>query len=52
MIPVAFAAALLMLALITRVGVVAVQRIYPAQGEMIEVARATLNVVDIGPRDG
>ena len=52
MIPVAFAAALLMLALITRVGVVAVQRIYPAQGEMIEVAGATLNVVDIGPRDG
>jgi len=52
MIPVVFVAALLMLALLTRAGVIAVQRIYPAQGEMIEVAGATLNVVDIGPRDG
>lgn len=52
MIPVVFVAALLMLALITQAGVFAVQRIYPAQGEMIEVTGATLNVVDIGPRDG
>lgn len=51
MIPVIFVAALLLLALITRAGVLAVQRIYPAQGEMIEVAGATLNVLDIGPRD-
>lgn len=51
MIPVVFLAALLLLALITRAGVLAVQRIYPAQGEMIEVAGATLNVLDIGPRD-
>jgi pimeloyl-ACP methyl ester carboxylesterase len=51
MIPVVFVAALLLLALITRAGVLAVQRIYPAQGEMIEVAGATLNVLDIGPRD-
>ena len=52
MIPVLFVAALLMLALITQAGVMALQRIYPAQGKMIEVAGATLNVVDIGPRDG
>jgi len=51
MIPVVFMAALLVLALISRAGVLAVQRIYPAQGETIEVAGATLNVVDIGPRD-
>ncbi len=29
----------------------ALQRTYPAQGKMIEVAGATLHVVDIGPRD-
>ena len=51
MIPVVFVAALLVLALISQAGVLAVQRIYPAQGETIEVAGATLNVVDIGPRD-
>jgi pimeloyl-ACP methyl ester carboxylesterase len=51
MIPVVLMAALLVLALISRAGVLAVQRIYPAQGETIEVAGATLNVVDIGPRD-
>jgi pimeloyl-ACP methyl ester carboxylesterase len=51
MIPVVFVAALVMLALITQGGVVALQRIYPAQGKMIEVAGATLHVVDIGPRD-
>jgi pimeloyl-ACP methyl ester carboxylesterase len=51
MIPVILVAALVMLALITQGGVVALQRIYPAQGEIIEVAGATLNVVDMGPRD-
>ena len=51
MIPLVFVAALLMLALATQAGVMALQRLYPAQGEMIEVAGATLNVVDIGPRD-
>jgi pimeloyl-ACP methyl ester carboxylesterase len=51
MLPLVFVAALLMLALITQAGVIALRRIYPAQGEMIEVAGATLNVVDIGPRD-
>jgi pimeloyl-ACP methyl ester carboxylesterase len=44
-------AALAVLALFTQAGVVALQRIYPAQGEAIEVAGASLNVVDIGPRD-
>jgi pimeloyl-ACP methyl ester carboxylesterase len=51
MIPVVLVAALLMLALITQAGVMALQRLYPARGELIEVAGATLNVVDIGPRD-
>src|ERR1700733_7840976 len=43
--------ALVVLALITQAGVVVLQRAYPAQGRMIEVAGATLNVLDIGPRD-
>jgi pimeloyl-ACP methyl ester carboxylesterase len=43
-------AALAVLALITQAGVFALQRAYPARGRMIEVAGATLNVVDIGPR--
>jgi len=45
------ALALAMLALITQAGVVAVQRAYPAQGRMIEVAGAALHVLDVGPRD-
>src|SRR5690242_12022275 len=52
MLPILFASALSVLALITWAGVMALQRRYPAQGEMIEVAGAVLNVVDIGPRDG
>jgi len=44
-------AALAILALITQAGVLALQRVYPPQGRMIEVAGAGLNVVDIGPRD-
>src|SRR5882757_2735201 len=51
MISVVVVAALAILALTTQIGVVALQRIYPARGKMIEVAGATLNVVDIGPRD-
>ena len=43
--------ALMLLALITQAGVVALQRAYPAQGRRIEVAGAALNVLDIGPRD-
>ena len=45
-------AALAVLALITQIGVLALQRAYPAQGRVIEVAGASLNIVDIGPRDG
>jgi pimeloyl-ACP methyl ester carboxylesterase len=44
-------AALAVLALITQAGVLVLQRAYPAQGQRIEVAGATLNVLDIGPRD-
>jgi pimeloyl-ACP methyl ester carboxylesterase len=44
-------AALAVLALITQAGVLVLQRAYPAQGQKIEVAGATLNVLDIGPRD-
>jgi pimeloyl-ACP methyl ester carboxylesterase len=44
-------AALAILALITQAGVLVLQRAHPAQGRMIEVAGASLNVLDIGPRD-
>jgi pimeloyl-ACP methyl ester carboxylesterase len=42
---------LAVLALITLAGVGVLQRIYPQQGNTIEVAGAHLNVVDLGPRD-
>jgi pimeloyl-ACP methyl ester carboxylesterase len=45
-------AALTVLALITQAGVLFLQRSYPAQGQKIEVVGATLNVLDIGRRDG
>jgi pimeloyl-ACP methyl ester carboxylesterase len=51
MISVVVVMALVILALVTQAGVLALQRTYPAQGKMIEVAGATLNVLDIGPRD-
>ncbi len=51
MILVIVVAALAILALVTQAGVFALQRAYPARGRMIEVAGATLNIVDIGPRD-
>ncbi len=51
MISVVVVIALVILALVTQAGVLALQRTYPAQGKMIEVAGATLNVLDIGPRD-
>jgi len=44
-------AALAILALVTQAGVWRLERAHPAQGRMIEVAGATLHVVDIGPRD-
>jgi pimeloyl-ACP methyl ester carboxylesterase len=39
-------------ALITQAGVFAMRRVYPPRGQAISVSGATLNVVDIGPRDG
>ncbi|MFC5321436.1 alpha/beta fold hydrolase [Bradyrhizobium oligotrophicum] len=44
--------ALAVLALLTRAGVAVVERRYPAQGQAIDVDGATINLVDIGPRDG
>ncbi len=44
-------AALAILALVTQAGVWLTQRAHPAQGRMVEVAGATLHIVDIGPRD-
>jgi pimeloyl-ACP methyl ester carboxylesterase len=43
--------ALAILALITQVGVVILQRVYPAQGRLVEVAGAKLNILDLGPGD-
>src|SRR5882757_2389558 len=40
------------LALATQAGVRVVQRAFPAQGRMIEIAGGTLHVVELGPRDG
>ena len=51
MISVVVVAALAILALITQIGVLALQRTYPAQGKVIEVVGASLNIVDIGPHD-
>jgi len=51
MISIVVVAALAVLALITQASVLAIQRVWPAQGRMIEVAGATLHVIDIGPRD-
>ncbi|WP_291687165.1 alpha/beta hydrolase [Bradyrhizobium sp.] len=48
MISIVFLATLAILALITQAGVLVLQRLYPAQGRMIEVAGGRLNVVDIG----
>ncbi|MBR1187997.1 alpha/beta fold hydrolase [Bradyrhizobium sp. AUGA SZCCT0160] len=44
-------AALVILAFVTQGGVWLTQRAHPAQGRMVEVAGATLHIVDIGPRD-
>lgn len=51
MIVVLVVTALVVLALVTQAGVLAVQRAFPPQGAMIEVDGARLHVVDIGPRD-
>jgi len=51
MIVMSVVTALVLLALVTQAGIVAVQRAFPPQGRMIEVDGAVLHVVDIGPRD-
>jgi pimeloyl-ACP methyl ester carboxylesterase len=43
--------ALATLALATQFGVIWLERTFPAQGKMIEVAGATLHIVERGPRD-
>jgi pimeloyl-ACP methyl ester carboxylesterase len=43
--------AVTILALVTQAGVLFFERAFPAQGKAIEVKGATINVVDIGPRD-
>ncbi|SDO78842.1 alpha/beta fold hydrolase [Afipia sp. GAS231] len=45
------AAALVILALVTQAGVLLVQRAHPAPGVMVEVAGASLHIVELGPRD-
>src|SRR5579859_746835 len=51
MLPVVFAAALVILTLATQAGVVAFQHRFPAHGKPVEVAGAMLNVLDIGPKE-
>ncbi|MFT4118388.1 alpha/beta fold hydrolase [Bradyrhizobium sp.] len=51
MIVISVAMALAALALLTRVGVWAIERAFPPQGRMIAVPGATLHLVDLGPRD-
>ena len=51
MILVGVVATLAVLAVITQVGVIVLDRKHPQQGTTIDVAGASFNVVDIGPRD-
>src|SRR4051812_40981344 len=51
MVAVIVVAVLGILALVTQVGVLIVQRAHPAPGVMVEVAGAALHVVELGPRD-
>src|SRR5262249_39293011 len=51
MIAIFVLAALVVLAIITQAGVMAVQLAHPKQGEMVEVEGATLHVVELGPHD-
>jgi pimeloyl-ACP methyl ester carboxylesterase len=50
-ISIVLVAILALLALATQAGIVVLERAYPAKGMSIHVTGATLNVVDIGPRD-
>src|ERR1700681_1204949 len=51
MISIVVLAVLAGLALMTQAAVLALQRAYPAQGRMVEVAGAALHVLELGPRD-
>jgi pimeloyl-ACP methyl ester carboxylesterase len=51
MIIVGIAAVLAGLALVTQAGVIVLNHMHPATGNMIDVAGARIHVVDIGPRD-
>ena len=51
MIVVVVVTALAAFALVTQAAVLVLQRAYPAQGNVIEVSGARLNILDIGPRD-
>jgi pimeloyl-ACP methyl ester carboxylesterase len=51
MIAIVVVTALAAFALITQASVLVLQRAHPAQGNVIEVSGARLNVLDIGPRD-
>jgi pimeloyl-ACP methyl ester carboxylesterase len=51
MVAVIVVAVLGILALVTQAGVLILQRAHPAPGVMVEVAGATLHVVELGPRD-
>jgi pimeloyl-ACP methyl ester carboxylesterase len=51
MISIVLVTALASLALATQAGVLLLQRTFPANGMSLEVSGATINVVDIGPRD-
>ena len=51
MLAIIVVAALAVLAAVTQLGVVALQRAHPAQGRLIDVEGARLHVVEIGPRE-
>jgi pimeloyl-ACP methyl ester carboxylesterase len=51
MLPLLVVAALAVLALATQAGVIILQHRFPATGKAVEVSGATLNVLDIGPKD-
>ncbi len=51
MISIVVVAALALLVVATQLAVLALQRAYPAEGELVEVTGAVLHVVDIGPRE-
>ncbi len=51
MIPIIVVAVLALLALATQVGVLLLERTYPPQGQRVAVTGASLNVVELGPRE-